>query len=78
MKSYEQYIRDSVVSKDLIDVFLDKSSMSWAKFDPELGYTLGSSMLRDGRDGCSTISTAQKNGARTARMYVETHRTFEE
>lgn len=71
MVSYEQYLRESAVSKEIIDVFLDKSQPSWAQFDPELGYTLGNSLPRDGLDGCSTISTSQKNGARTARMYVD-------
>ncbi len=71
MASYEQYLRDSAVPKEIINVFLDKSQPSWAQFDSELGYTLGNSMPRDGLDGSATISTSQKNGARTARMYVD-------
>ena len=71
MKSYKQYLHASAVPKEVLDVFLDSSQPSWAKFDPELGYTLGSSMPRDGMDGSSTISTSQENGARTARMYVD-------
>ncbi len=71
MKSYEQYLRDAAVPRAVIDTFLDPSSLSWARFDPEVGYVLGSSMPRDGIGGCSTISTAQGNGARTARMYTE-------
>ena len=71
MLSYEQYLRNSAVSKDIIDVFLDNAQPSWARFDSELGYTLGNSLPRDGLDGCSTISTAQKNGARTAHMYTD-------
>ncbi len=71
MKSYEQYLRDAAVSKEVIDAFLDAASLSWARFDPEVGYVLGSSMPRDGIGGCSTISTAQSNGARTARMYTD-------
>ena len=70
MLSYEQYLRESAVSKEIIDVFLDPSQPSWARFDPELGYTLGNSMPRDGMDGSFTISTSQKNGARTAHTYV--------
>jgi hypothetical protein len=70
MLSYEQYLRESAVSKEIIDVFLDPSQPSWARFDPELGYTLGNSMPRDGMDGSFTISTSQKNGARTAHIYV--------
>lgn len=71
MITYEQYLRESAVPKEIIDVFLDGSQPSWAKFDPELGYTLGNSMPRDGLDGSFTISTSQKNGARTARMYTD-------
>ncbi|MCZ6681067.1 MAG: hypothetical protein O7E52_27925 [Candidatus Poribacteria bacterium] len=70
MLSYEQYLRNSVVPKEVLDVFLDSAQPSWAQFHPELGYTLGNSLPRDGLDGCSTISTAQNNGARTAHMYI--------
>jgi len=71
MISYEQYLRNSAVSKEVIDVFLDSSQPSWAKFDSELGYTLGNSLPQDGLNGCSTISTSQENGARTAHIYVK-------
>lgn len=71
MKSYEQYLRDSALPRETIDGFLDPSRPTWAKFDPELGYTLGNSMLRHGIDGCWTISTTQTNGCRTARMYAD-------
>lgn len=71
MITYEQYLRNSVLSKEVIDVFLDPSQPSWAQFDPEVGYILGNAMPRDGLDGSFTISTVQKNGARTARAYVD-------
>jgi len=71
MASYEQYLRESAVTKDVIDTFLDSSQPSWARFDPEVGYVLGNSLPRDGMDGCYTISTAQENGARTAHMYAD-------
>ena len=70
MKSYEQYLRDSAVSKEVIDVFLDENKPSWAQFDVELGYKLGNSLPNDGLDGCSTISTVQKNEARKSYMYI--------
>jgi hypothetical protein len=62
MITYEQYLRDSAVAKEVLDVYLDPNERTWAQFDPELGYTLGNSLPRDGLDGCSTISTAQENG----------------
>lgn len=70
MKTYEQYLRDSAVTKKVIDVFLDRSQATWAQYDPELGYTLGNSMPHDGLDGCWTISTAQPNGARTSHVFA--------
>ena len=71
MKSYQKYLRESAVPKEVLDVFLDRSQPSWAQFDPELGYILGNSMPPDGMDGSSTISTSQKNGARAAFMYPD-------
>jgi len=69
--SFEQHLRNSAVSRELLNTFLDPSSGAWAKFDPELGYTVGNSLPRNGMDGCLTISTTQENGARTARMYTD-------
>jgi hypothetical protein len=43
--------------------------MSWAQFDPDVGYILGNYMPRDGVDGSSTFSTVQPNGARTSFLY---------
>ncbi|MBM3211090.1 hypothetical protein FJZ33_02655 [Candidatus Poribacteria bacterium] len=71
MISFEQYLRNSALSKEVVDVFLDPSQPSWAQFDPEVGYILGNSMPKDGLDGSFTISTVQKNGARTARAYID-------
>ncbi|MBD3184197.1 hypothetical protein GF312_18070 [Candidatus Poribacteria bacterium] len=71
MLSYQQYLRNSTVPKEIIDTFLDDNQPTWAKYDPEVGYILGNSMPRDGIDGSSTISTSQKNGARKAHMYAD-------
>jgi len=71
MISYEQYLRECAVPRSTIDVFLDENEPTWARFDPEVGYTLGRFMPRDGLDGSSTISTSQDNGQRTARAYTE-------
>jgi len=67
--SLEQYLRESAVSKQVIDTFLDSNQFSWAQFDPELGYILGNYLPRDGIDGSSTISTVQETGARTSHLY---------
>ena len=66
--SFEQYLRESAVSKELIARFLQGSS--WARFDPELGYVLGNYLPRDGLDHSATISTVQTNGARTSFIYA--------
>jgi hypothetical protein len=66
--SFEEYLRQSAVSKEVIDRFLD--GPSWAQYDPELGYILGKYLPRDGIDNSATISTVQANGARTSFMYA--------
>ncbi len=70
LPSYHDYLRTAAVPKDVLDVFLDPNQRAWARFDPELGYRLGNSLLRDGIDGSRTISTAQADTSRTPHMYV--------
>lgn len=67
--TYRQYIESNTANKTEIDIFLKNNG--WAQFQPELGYILGNSMLHDGRDRCFTISTVQKNGARTQVNYKD-------
>ena len=70
MQSLTQYLRESAVSKETIDRFIDPERPCWAKFDPVVGYALDNHMPRDGIDGCSTISTAQPSGMRTSHNYT--------
>jgi hypothetical protein len=65
---YEDFLRESAVTKEVIDRFL--RGPSWTRFDPELGYVLGNYLPLDGIDGSATISTIQANGARTSFMYA--------
>jgi hypothetical protein len=67
--TYEAYLKESAVSREVIDRFLCGSN--WAQFDPELGFILSSYMPSDGMDGSTTISTVQANGARTSFMYAD-------
>ena len=67
--TYEQYIRAGIPARKEIDVFLNE--LSWAKFDPELGYILGKYIPHDGLAGSSTLSTIGANRARTAFMYTD-------
>lgn len=71
MKSLTEYLKQSAVSKETIDTFIDPNRNCWAKHDPVVGYVLDNYMPRDGIDGCSTISTAQPSGARTAHHYTD-------
>ena len=70
MKSLEQYLQESALPRETIDLFLDPSRNTWARFDPIVGYTLGNFMPRDGIDGSSTISTAREEGMRTPHNYA--------
>ncbi|MBN1671669.1 MAG: hypothetical protein JXR37_11575 [Kiritimatiellae bacterium] len=70
MKTYDQYLRESAVPKEVIDVFLDPATPTWSQFDPDVGYILGNYMPRDGVGGSSTISTVRANGARTGVIYA--------
>ncbi len=65
--TYEQYLRRHLPDRRELDVFLNE--MSWAQFDPELGYILGDFTPRDGVDRSATISTSQSSGARTSFLY---------
>ena len=65
--TFEDYINAQVPDREEIDVFLNE--MSWAQFDPDVGYILGNFMPRDGVDGSSTFSTVGPDGARTSFMY---------
>ncbi|HMB00943.1 MAG TPA: hypothetical protein VKS21_08145 [Spirochaetota bacterium] len=69
MLTLEQYIRESVLSRAEADLFLDPGQPSWARFNPETGYTLGNYMPRDGMDNSYTISTAADNTGRRACLY---------
>lgn len=68
-KSYAQYLRNSAVPKEQLDIFLNANS--WAQFDPEVGYILGNYMPHDGIDNSSTLSTVMKDGKRTNKIYAD-------
>ena len=69
--TYEEYIRSAAVSEEELDVFLSPTEESVVQFNSELGYILGNYMPLNGMDGSFTISTAQKNGARTSTIYKD-------
>lgn len=63
--TYEEYIRQSLPLKREIDVFTKE--ISWAKFDPQVGYVLGNYIPHDGIDGSSIISTSQTGTSQLTR-----------
>jgi hypothetical protein len=50
--------------RETIDRFLDPDARVWAKFDPEFGYLLRNSFMRDGVDGCHTLARYAATGQR--------------
>ena len=52
-KSYAEYLKNSAVPKEELDIFLNENS--WAQFDPEVGYILGNYMPHDGIDHSFTL-----------------------
>ena len=66
--TFEQYLKESAVTREVIDRFLH--GPSWAQFDPEVGYILGNYLPADGMDNSATLSTVQSNGARTSFAYA--------
>ncbi len=69
MESLTEYLKQSIVTKETIDSFVDPNTNCWAKFDSVVGYTLDNYMPRDGIDGSSTISTVRLSGIRTPHHY---------
>lgn len=68
-KSYAEYLRNSAVPKEELDIFLHKNS--WAQFDSEVGYILGNYMPHDGIDQSFTLSTVMPDGKRTNSIYTD-------
>ena len=66
--SWEQYLRQSAVSREVIDAFIQRPH--WATFDPELGYTLHNSLVRSGIDESRAIETIRPDGARSRFLYA--------
>jgi hypothetical protein len=66
--TYEEYIKAGLPSRKEIDVF--SRELSWARFDPEVGYILGNYIPHDGIDNSSTLSTTQADRARSSFVYA--------
>src|SRR6185437_16265070 len=66
-RSWEQYLRDSAVPREVIDAFVQRPN--WATFDPELGYVLHNCLVPWGTGDSLTIETFGPDGARSRFLY---------
>jgi hypothetical protein len=41
MTTYDEFLTTAAVPRETIDRFLDEDDPTWARFDGEVGYTLG-------------------------------------
>ncbi|WFU40228.1 hypothetical protein QA640_39530 [Bradyrhizobium sp. CB82] len=72
VQTIEDFLEKSVVPRDVIERFIrGPESNQFARFDPEVGYLPSNSLMPDGIDGSSTVSTFQSNGARAAFNYAD-------
>jgi hypothetical protein len=67
--SWEQYLRESAVSREVIDAFVQDPR--WATFDAELGYVLHDCLVPWGIDDSRTIETFRPDGARSRFLYAD-------
>ena len=68
--SIREFLRDLTCLRQEVDTFLDLKQPNWAKFDPELGYTLRDNVLKDGVDGSRTLTSYEKTGERKMINYA--------
>src|SRR5262245_49536679 len=59
-----KFLSERTYTRERVAGFLDPSQPNWAMFDPELGYLRRNCVLRDGVDGCRTISSFDQTGER--------------
>lgn len=69
--SVREFLERLAYRKEEVDTFLNPDAPNWARFDPELGYTLRNSVLKDGVDGARTMATYGKAGERLTINYAD-------
>lgn len=65
-----KFLSEGVYTREQVAAFLDTNRPNWATFDPELGYLRRNCVLRDGVDGCRTISSFHQTGERRMMNYA--------
>ena len=66
-----EFLNKSTCHREEVEAFLDAKKPNWAKFDPELGYTLRDNILKDGVDGSRTLTSYPKSGERRMVNYAD-------
>ena len=65
-----QFLKQAMLTRAMVDRFLDKKAHNWAKYDPELGYLLRAGVVRDGVDNSFTIGHYDSGTARRQVNYA--------
>ncbi len=60
-----EFLAPYVVRQETLDRFLDPTARVWARFEPEFGYLLRNSFVKDGVDGSSTLARYEPTGQRS-------------
>jgi len=60
----ESFLGEMVLTRQLVDRFLDPKQPNWAMFDPELGYRHHDTVMKDGIDGSYAVYTMEPSGER--------------
>ena len=72
IKSIRELLKRATYRREEIDRYLDSTIPNkWAKFDPELGYTLSDCVAQDGIDNSFTIGSYEKDGQRRMVNYAD-------
>jgi hypothetical protein len=69
-ETLREFLARRMYTREEVATFLDPAQPNWAKFDPVLGYSLRSSVVKDGVDGSRTIGTYLDTGERRRVNYA--------
>ena len=65
-----QFLRDAVLTREMVDRFLDPDALNFTMFDSELGYAPRDYVMHDGIDGSYTINRFLPSGQRRPLNFV--------